>query len=791
MNDSKDADKIVTATNTRYSRRQFTELCGAGALGILAGGEGWSSISIAALDSAASSPPLEDPRTLMATAMPVGRRRVEPWFACPRIFIKDSGRSELGPSEGDDSARLSQRNVPDTRDWEAGPRKKGEIAQLVRRIAAQGGNAFRLSIYWGGEVYYQSNVAPHAPGLGDIDYLQEAMAEGRHSGIHIIAYMNPNCLYENHPLYPEAVIRKNDGSVWPVKSYGTIPAAYACVNNPPFRKFLLDIIEEIFRRYEPSGLYLDGLTPHICYCNYCRAIYREMFRRELPAKFEPQEPEMDFWEMSSTPQLVGDLADPDSGRLTRLLMQSLYNVTRDITGTLKRIRPDAVVIYHSWPKPSLLPYYDGAGSEIYLDRPFHHTLWKDEEFASFAAAVPVLMIHDVYLQHRTDCEARHKMVQALANGLYPTPWSFRGMKPIFEFVKAHEQYFDWNRTVPVRDVALIRDMTHSSIQDRLAGKSASDIGQERAGFDRFLSPYVGFYSLLLHAHVPMATLHPCMIENHLEGYRVICLANEVVLSRGQLDTITQFVKAGGGLIVSGQTSLYDEAGQQRSDFGLAQLLGARYQGLLACPAAVGPEIGSSDTPWRVDFTADHAVTQNLSREKIPILQDVVVLQPAGAQVVARIRGAGLPAEGIPAVLVQQYGQGHVVYLNGGIDSSFSRWLDPVCPKLIANAVEWCSQGRLSCRASSSRGRFSVRLYDQAGCRIIHLVNHTADPIQSYTEIHPVDQLAVDTEIPAGRIVASVRALWTGQILKYQVARERLHVLLPRLGEYEVLIVEWK
>jgi hypothetical protein len=170
---------------------------------------------------------------------------------------------------------------------------------------------------------------------------------------------------------------------------------------------------------------------------------------------------MDFWEMSSTPQLVGDPADPDSGRLTRLLMQSLYKVTRDITGTVKRIRPDAVVIYHSWPKPSLLPYYDGAGSEIYLDRPFHHTLWKDEEFASFAAAVPVLMIHDVYLQHRTDCEARHKMVQALANGLYPTPWSFRGMKPIFEFVQAHGQYFDWNRTVPVQDVALIRPIPQS------------------------------------------------------------------------------------------------------------------------------------------------------------------------------------------------------------------------------------------------------------------------------------------------------------------------------------------
>ena len=242
---------------------------------------------------------------------------------------------------------------------------------------------------------------------------------------------------------------------------------------------------------------------------------------------------------------------------------------------------DTMEIYHSWPKPALLPYYDGAGCEIYIDHPFYHTLWKDEEFASFAAAIPVLMVHDVYLQHRTDCEARHKMIQALANGLYPTPWTFRGMKPIFEFVKVHEKYFDWNHTTPVRDVVLVRDMERSRAHDRIARESAKNAGEEHGTFDRFLSPSVGFYSLLLHAHVPMATLHPRMIEDRLDGYRVLCLANEMALNRKQLDAITGFVESGGGLIVTGQTSVYDEEGRRRPDFGLAQLLGAHYRGLVA------------------------------------------------------------------------------------------------------------------------------------------------------------------------------------------------------------------
>jgi hypothetical protein len=62
----------------------------------------------------------------------------------------------------------------------------------------------------------------------------------------------------------------------------------------------------------------------------------------------------------------------DSGPFTRFLMQSLYEVARDITETVKRVRPDAIVIYHSWPKPALLPYYDVACCEIYIGRPFYH-----------------------------------------------------------------------------------------------------------------------------------------------------------------------------------------------------------------------------------------------------------------------------------------------------------------------------------------------------------------------------------------------------------------------------------
>ena len=106
---------------------------------------------------------------------------------CPRWFTKDSWRDELRH------------------------RQAGDIAALVREVAANGGETLRLSCFWGGEAYFQSRVAPHAPGLGELDYLREALDEAARTGVKVVAYMNPNALCLGHPLLDECAIREADG----------------------------------------------------------------------------------------------------------------------------------------------------------------------------------------------------------------------------------------------------------------------------------------------------------------------------------------------------------------------------------------------------------------------------------------------------------------------------------------------------------------------------------------------------------------------------------------------------
>ena len=62
-------------------------------------------------------------------------------------------------------------------------RGAGDVAYLVRQIAAGEANVLRLSVFIGGQAYYQSRVAPHAPGLKELDYLREAIDEGRRRGV--------------------------------------------------------------------------------------------------------------------------------------------------------------------------------------------------------------------------------------------------------------------------------------------------------------------------------------------------------------------------------------------------------------------------------------------------------------------------------------------------------------------------------------------------------------------------------------------------------------------------------
>ena len=704
-----------------------------------------------------------------------GKKRIPDWLRCPRFFTKDSWRSELAS------------------------RYAGDIASMVRQIAANEGSAFRLSAYWGGDAYFQSNVTSHAPGLGSLDYLREAVAEGSRTGVKIVMYINPNALMAGHPLCGEAAVRLAHGEPAPAAAYGIQGARYVCINNPKYRDFLARLLAEAFERYDLAGLYVDGLTPHRCFCRHCRDKYHEMFGQAMPVETLAKGRDWCvLWEMVSRPEWVGDPEDPDTQRYTEFLSKSLGEVTQLLSKTVKHCRPEAVTIFHSWPKPDTMDCYDGTLTEIYVSQPWRHKLWKFGELANYSNIFPSPVLFNIYLHdHGTEAEARTKLIQGLANGCYPNCWNIVGMRPIFRFMRENAECFDFLRTRPVRFIALPRRLHDSTAQQQLKARNGAS---GKTVHDRFLSPYVGLYSAVVRQGLPIVTLQSADFHEHLDGFRVLCLANEACLSDRQIGAVRKFVAAGGGLIATHETSLYDEKGRRRGDFALADVLGVHCERALPAGARA------------IRITARHAVTAGLDAAG-PLAHDDahLVVSLAGATQLAELVDGATEPKPAPAIVTHSYGSGRVVYLPGRWDAMQCDRPTPAIERCLANAVRWVAGGSVPLEVTA-RAPVGASLFEQPDRRILHLVNLNGDTEYHSDRIQPLGPVRVRLAIPKDRQVRQLRRLWAKADLPLRMAgsgeegtekwgteRSRqsrmtgsqLEFTLEDMGEYEVVVAEFE
>ena len=91
---------------------------------------------------------------------------------------------------------------------------------------------------------------------------------------------------------------------------------------------------------------------------------------------------------------------------------------------------------------------------------------------------------------------------------------------------------------------------------------------------------VGVFRALMEDHLPLDIIIEPDVENAetLRQYKVLILPNAACLSAKALETIRGFVKEGGGLVAMHESSLCNEFGDRRADFGLADLYRRPLQG---------------------------------------------------------------------------------------------------------------------------------------------------------------------------------------------------------------------
>jgi len=114
-------------------------------------------------------------------------------------------------------------------------------------------------------------------------------------------------------------------------------------------------------------------------------------------------------------------------------------------------------------------------------------------------------------------------------------------------------------------------------------QTATFYGGERAAA-RVEDHTLGYYHALVEARIPFEMAHDrCLEPERIDGFKVLVLPNIAALSERQCAALRDYVRRGGSLVATHETSLYDEWGVRRADFGLGDLFGAHFGGRVEGP----------------------------------------------------------------------------------------------------------------------------------------------------------------------------------------------------------------
>ncbi len=121
-----------------------------------------------------------------------------------------------------------------------------------------------------------------------LDYVGEMVKKCHENGIQVIVYLSQiydNYAYDHHPAWrivdENGHTSREDGS-----RYGLV-----CPNNPEYRQYVKEILQELNTLYQFEGMFLDmPFWPNVCYCDSCRERFFRETGKDIPRKIDWDDP---------------------------------------------------------------------------------------------------------------------------------------------------------------------------------------------------------------------------------------------------------------------------------------------------------------------------------------------------------------------------------------------------------------------------------------------------------------------------------------------------------------------
>lgn len=663
--------------------------------------------------------------------------------------------------------------------------------------------------------YYPTRLPFHhrSAWLGQRDVFGELVAGCRKLGMVVVARTDPHATYDDaRAAHPEWIHANADGEL---RRHWASPEMWVtCALGAYNFDFMTEVHREIMSQYHVDAIFINRWEGSgQCYCPTCRTNFRAATGFELPVVADPQDP----------------------ARRAYILwrQQRLFELWRQWDDAVRAINPDSCVIPNTGGgATSTLEMVKIAqlAPMLVLDRQARHGVmppWmagkSGKEFRATMGRKPVVGLFGVGLEEtyrwkdsvQAGPEIQLWAVDAVANGMRPWYSKFSGalhdrrwLDPVAElytWCDANERYLRNER--PLARVGLVysqqtgwfyRPEDGATATSRLQNPKAparSPEGPPNAVEDAAL----GWYQALIEARLPFEMVHDRLLgAEHLAAYQTLILPDIAALSNAQCAQLRAFVQRGGGLIATSATSLGDEFGARRKDFGLADLFGVSFAGKISGPEKnaylelrhdLAPQhpllAGLDDAPrtiggvWRVEVTPKEKFV-NPPLTLIPAYPDLPM-----EKVYPRHEHTNLPQ-----VFLRDVGAGRVAYFPCDIDRTFWEVLDGDHGQLLRNAVAWATREPPPVTVSGP-GVLDVTVWQQRDSVTVHLVNLTNPMMMKgpIREFFPVGRQIVRVRLPEGRRAKTVTLLVAGAPASFRSDGDWVETEVPLVGLHEVVAVE--
>ena len=302
----------------------------------------------------------------------------------------------------------------------------------------------------------------------------------------------------------------------------------------------------------------------------------------------------------------------------------------------------------------------------------------------------------------------------------------------------------------------------------------------------------GLYHALLQGRFAFDFVHEDRLEpERLAKYRALLLPNVAMLSDKQCEQLRSYVHAGGSLMASFETSLYDENLKPREDFGLADLMGVH---------KAGAAVGTNGNAYYARLEKQHAILEGFSDTTwIAGAQNRVPLKPVQSPVATVVPGfvryppeLAYPTErqtAEPAVVLRESGKSRTVWFPGDIERTY--WITGHSDllRLLHNAIRWVSHEERVVQVEGP-GLVEVFCWETAPGYAVHLLNYnTPNAFHGWVlSENPLGAQRVMMKLPEGVSVKTVELLRSGQKPTFAFRNQVLQFTLPSLGGYEVAAI---